>query len=262
MDNVGQNIRYLRKKNGLTQDDLAKKIGVSRYKIGSYEEGRASPKLSLLQFIASFFKLSLDALVNAELWKDEQIIHSNNFNDSIGSLRVLTTVVNESNNERFVIVPEKASAGYTSGYSDPDFIEKLPVFDLPLPEFQNERTYRVFQISGDSMKPIPSGSYIICEYIADPKEVHYNEPHILVTKNDGIVYKRIEQEASNSKNLLLKSDNPEYKAYTINLTEVLEIWKAVGFISTSLPNARDISQNKIQHLIADLRNELDHFKGE
>jgi len=142
MDNVGLNIKYLRKKNGLTQDDLAKKLGVGRAKIGSYEEERALPKLNLLQFLAEYFDLSLDALVNEELWNTTSSKPSNSFNEKTSKLRVLTTVVNDANEERFAIVPEKASAGYTSGYSDPDFIEKLPIFDLPLPEFRKDRTYR------------------------------------------------------------------------------------------------------------------------
>ena len=164
MENVGKNLRYLRKKKGMTQDDLAKKMAVSRYKIGSYEEGRATPKLSLLQFIADYFKLSIDSLVNLKLWEEEPQVIGHSYSDA-AKLRVLTTVVDQKNRERFSIVPQKASAGYTSGYSDPAFIEKLPVFDFPLPEFSNDRTYRVFQITGDSMAPVPSGSYIICEYV-------------------------------------------------------------------------------------------------
>jgi transcriptional regulator with XRE-family HTH domain len=260
MDNVGRNIKFLRKRNGLTQDDLARKIGINRYKIGSYEEGRALPKLELLQIMANYFKLSLDALVNTRLWDSDDVTQSHNFNHEQTDLRVLTVVVNSDNEERFAIVPQKASAGYTKGYADPDYIEKLPVFDLPLPEFSNDRTYRVFQISGDSMEPIPSGSYIICEYLADPGEIRYGEPHILVTKNDGIVYKRIEKGPGNDQKLVLQSDNPGYKSYTINRTEVLELWKAVGFISTKLPDTRDMSRSKIQHLIEDLKNELGNFK--
>lgn len=260
MDNIGGNIKFLRKKNGLTQDDLAKKLGVSRYKIGSYEEGRALPKLSLLQFLSDYFELSLDVLVNTKLWENETEIRSGNFNTGTNNLRILTTVVNSLNEERFTVVPDKAAAGYTVGYGDPDFIEKLPVFDLPLPEFRHDRTYRVFQISGNSMEPIPSGSYIICEYLADRKEIRYGEPHIVVTKNDGIVYKRIEKEPDSDQKLILKSDNPEYRTYTINWMEIIEIWKAVGFISTQLPNAREVSRNKIQNLISDLKNELEQFK--
>lgn len=262
MDNVGLNIKFLRKKNGLTQDDLAKKLGVGRAKIGSYEEGRALPKLSLLQFLAEHFNLSLDDLVNKELWNEAYTSPSPSFNDKTSNLRVLTTVVNNANEERFAIVPEKASAGYSSGYSDPSFLEKLPVFDLPLPEFSKDRTYRVFQISGDSMEPIPSGTYIICEYLPSPKDIQFGEPHIVVTKSDGIVYKRIERENGNDRNLVLKSDNPAYKAYTIGWIEILEVWKAVGFIATQLPNEQDISRNKIQHLITNLKEELSQFKSD
>lgn len=261
MDNIARNIKFLRKKNGLTQDDLARKIGVSRYKIGSYEEGRAMPRLDLLRVMAAYFNLSIDVFVNTPLY-DNAAPKTEAFGHDSQGLRVLTTVVNENNEERFAIVPDKASAGYTSGYADPDFIEKLPVFDLPLPEFRNDRTYRVFQISGDSMEPIASGSYIICEYITNVGEIHYGAPHIIVTHNDGIVYKRIEKENGNDKVWKLVSDNPEYKAYTIALANVLEVWKAVGFISTQLPDAHDISRNKIRYLIDALRNELSQFGNE
>jgi transcriptional regulator with XRE-family HTH domain len=262
MNNVGRNIKFLRKKNGLTQDDLARKTGISRSKIGSYEEGRALPKLDLLQFIAGYFNLDLDTMVNTELWNSDTIVYSDALYQRQANPRVLTTVVNSDNEERFAVVPHEASAGYTRGYADPCFIEKLPVFDLPLPEFSTGRTYRVFQIKGDSMEPIPSGSYIICEYIGNPEDIRYGEPHILVTKNEGIVYKRIEKEAVDNRKLLLKSDNPEYQSYTIDRTEIFEVWKAVGFISTQLPDARDVSQSKIQHLITDLKNELERFRDE
>lgn len=261
MENIGKNIKYLRKKHGLTQDNLAKKLGVSRYKIGSYEENRALPKLSLLQFLAKYFELSMDALVNGKLWEDKPDSGENNFENGLNKLRILTTVVDNSNEERFAIVPEKAAAGYTSGYSDPEYIEKLPIFDLPIPEFRNNRTYRVFQISGNSMFPLPSGTYIICAYISDKKELQYGKPHIVVTKNDGIVYKRVEKELGNKQKLLLKSDNLEYKAYTIDWKDILEIWEAVGYISCSLPSPKEVSENKIRHLLSALREELGQFEG-
>lgn len=258
MDYIAQNIKFLRKKHGLTQDDMARKTGINRAQIGSYEEGRATPRLGYLQIIAGQFGLSLDILVNSNL-AEEGLPKINYADTGINNLKILTAIVDSNNNERFAIVPHKATAGYTTGYSDPDFIEKLPVFDLPLPEFRNGKTYRVFQISGDSMAPIPSGSYIICEYIISAKDISYGEPHIVVTRNDGIVYKRIEKQEDNKMVLKLKSDNPEYKTYTVSHSEILEIWKAVGFISTRLPSKHDISQNRIQHLIADLKQELNQF---
>ena len=47
--------------------------------------------------------------------------------------------------------------GYTRGFADPEFVKVLPVFQLPF--LSRDKKYRTFQISGDSMLPIPDGSY-------------------------------------------------------------------------------------------------------
>ena len=70
MDKIGQNIKFLRKSIGLTQEELAKNIGVNRAVIGSYEENRATPKLSVLQDISYFFNISIDALIKQKLWEE------------------------------------------------------------------------------------------------------------------------------------------------------------------------------------------------
>ena len=48
MIKLNENIRYLRKKMGWTQDKFSKKIGIKRSLVGAYEEGRADPRLSNL----------------------------------------------------------------------------------------------------------------------------------------------------------------------------------------------------------------------
>ena len=54
MENIfGSNLKFLRKAKGLTQDQLADKLGINRAMIGSYEENRAIPKLNAMQDIAS-----------------------------------------------------------------------------------------------------------------------------------------------------------------------------------------------------------------
>ncbi len=57
--------------------------------------------------------------------------------------------------------PEKAKAGYKGGFADPDYIRVLPTFQLPF--LSRDKKYRTFQISGDSMLPIPDESFVtIC----------------------------------------------------------------------------------------------------
>src|ERR687893_248922 len=81
-------------------------------------------------------------------------------------------------------VPIKAAAGYLAGYADPEFVDELNTFTLPMLAPGN---YRAFEIVGDSMMPTPSGSIIVGERISNLEEVKTNQTYILVSKTDGIV---------------------------------------------------------------------------
>lgn len=231
MIHLGTNLKYLRTQAGLTQEQMAAKIGVKRALVGAYEEGRVEPKLKTIQNICHYFKLSLDALIQTKL--EEGAIPV----DTQGSgLRILPIVVSQQGEKELsTIVPVKASAGYLQGYGDIDYIEGLPKFGLPFPELSANRSYRLFQISGESMLPMPPGSYIICEYLQDWNEIKNDACYVLVTKNEGVVFKRVLNNLKHGE-LELRSDNPEYEAYTVKAEEVIEVWKAVGYTSFELPS--------------------------
>lgn len=58
-----ENLRYLRKKSGLTQMELAKKMHLKQYNISDYEIGRIEPNIDKLIRFADIFNVSLDFLV-------------------------------------------------------------------------------------------------------------------------------------------------------------------------------------------------------
>ena len=64
-------------------------------------------------------------------------------------LRVIATTVDSDNNDNIEFVNEKAKAGYVNCFADPEYIGKLPVFQLPF--LSKEKKYRAFTIEGDSM---------------------------------------------------------------------------------------------------------------
>lgn len=177
--------------------------------------------------------------------------------DKLGLTRAVIGTY-EENREQIIVVPARASAGYTAGYADPEFIEKLPVFQLPIPELSREKTYRLFQIKGDSMEPIKSGSYIICEYLLSAQDIVEGEPYILLTRDDGIVFKRVYNQKAQG--LLLKSDNPEYETCRLELNEVLEIWKALGYMSFQLPEKDEVTVTKLHGMMMGMKKELDDLK--
>ena len=181
MTHIGKNIVYLRKKNKWTQDDLALKLNVKRSLIGSYEEERASPKLDLINKIVALFDISMEDLVSTDLSKVKT-------NDDYTSRRFLMKLHTNAKNQSIVFVPLKASAGYLNGYADPEFLDELNTFTLPMIAPGN---YRAFEISGDSMLPTPSGSVIVGEKVEDLEDGKNSNTYVVLSKNEGVVYKRI-----------------------------------------------------------------------
>ncbi|ELY0834599.1 helix-turn-helix domain-containing protein [Listeria monocytogenes] len=58
----GENLMKLRKANNLTQEELAKKLGVARTTYSSYEQNRRMPDIDVQNKIADLFEVSLDYL--------------------------------------------------------------------------------------------------------------------------------------------------------------------------------------------------------
>lgn len=228
MSNIASNLKFLRKKSGLTQQQFADLMGIKRASVGAYEENRADPKYDLLKKIAEYYDLSMDELANDvidEQWKPTPKSNASN-------LRVLSITVDQEDRENIELVPVKASAGYLNGYADPEYVKELPRFNLPM---FNQGTYRAFEIKGDSMLPLPSGSIIIGEYVENWHDIKSGQTYVIISKNDGVVYKRIGAKYKEEKGLKLVSDNRVYEPYWVATEDILEVWKAKAFISTELP---------------------------
>lgn len=179
MSQAGQNLKYLRKLRGWTQEEFAAKMGIKRSLVGAYEEERADPRLDVLEIVSELFKLSLDELLLKDL--------SSQSGSYLSKRRQQKMAAAERNLIHFV--PVKAAAGYLAGYADSDFIDELNTFTLPMLSSGN---YRAFEIIGDSMLPTPSGSIIVGEKVDNNLEsIKNNQAYIVVSRNEGIVYKRI-----------------------------------------------------------------------
>jgi transcriptional regulator with XRE-family HTH domain len=228
MAKISSNIKFLRKKKGLTQQQFADQIGIKRSLVGAYEEERADPKYDLLKKIALFFDITVDDFINEtidEKWSPKP-------KGDPANLRILSISVDKEDNENIEMVPLKASAGYMNGYADPEYVAQLPKLYLPM---FKQGTYRGFEIKGDSMLPLVSGTTIIGEYVENWGDVKPGDTYVILSKNDGVVYKRIGGKFRDNKKLKLISDNPVYEPYEVNGEDILEIWKAKAYISTHLP---------------------------
>lgn len=254
---VTSNIRHLRKRAGFTQAQLAEKLDIKRSLVGAYEEGRAEPKLSTLVNVAKLFEVSLDQLITCDLSKEERNGAEPTGTTAGGKLRVLAITVNNEEKENIELVPYKASAGYLNGYADAEFIEELPRFRLPM--LGNTGTYRAFEISGDSMLPIASGTVIVGRFVEDWNQIKDGTPCIIVSQKEGVVFKRVFNKIQDGAMLRLHSDNPVYSPYEVHIGDVVEIWEAKSYISSTFPIA-DLSLDKLSSIVLDLQKEVQKLK--
>jgi phage repressor protein C with HTH and peptisase S24 domain len=154
------------------------------------------------------------------------------------------------------LVPVKAAAGYLAGYADPEFIDELNTFTLPM---LAPGHYRAFEIMGDSMLPTPSGSVIVGEKVEDLNDLKSNNTYIVISRNEGIVYKRV-MKANRVKNkLTLVSDNPAYQPYNVNMEDVLELWKATLIIGKANTQPHwDV--NQLANVVSTLQEQVSFLK--
>lgn len=255
---VSENIKLLRKQEGLTQEQMAERLKIKRSLLGAYEEGRADPRINNLVKFSEIFNVSIDKLINEKL--DGQ---SSDKNKSVGNtdrkgLNILTITVDSNDKENIELVPQKAAAGYLNGYADPEFIGELPRFRLPM--LSDQATYRAFEISGDSMLPLKDGTIIIGRYVEHLRDIVHGKSYILVTAREGVVYKRVFKRGGD---LTLVSDNNIYDPYIIESGDILEIWEASAYISMDLPESDDedkLTLNKIAKIVLDLQQEVIKLK--
>lgn len=69
-----KNIKILRLRTGLSQDEIASKIGVSGATWSDYERGKTEPKFSTLVSISHYFIISIDTLIKDKI-SDANLIH-------------------------------------------------------------------------------------------------------------------------------------------------------------------------------------------
>ena len=65
--NLGKKIAELRKKNNLSQEELAEKVGVARETISKWEIGDTTPDINQVKIISKIFNISIDELVDNDI---------------------------------------------------------------------------------------------------------------------------------------------------------------------------------------------------
>ena len=252
MSTFSDNLRYLRVKNGLTQQKIADILLIPRERYSKYE-GTTDPPLDCLQRISRYYHVSIDLLLSFDI---RQVPYESLI--KLEDNRILLPIMVDSQGENKIeILSAKAQAGYLRGYADPEFIEGLQHISLP---FLRNGKYRAFPVTGDSMPPHKEGSFVVGEYIEKLTDVVDGKTYILVTKDDGISYKRLSKSDGNS--LIAKSDNTVYEPYKVKASDVLEIWRYACSIATQEFEQDDLGVMSVKDVLQGIRQDFSALRTE
>lgn len=252
------NFKYLRNRKKRSQEEVAAGLGIKRSSINNYENEYALPGIDMLPTISKYFGISIDFFLNEDLTaisesklRELELGHDAYIKGT--KLRILATTVDSKNRDNIELVPHKARAGYTAGYNDPEFISALPTFQLPF--LSKERKYRTFQINGDSMLPIPDKSFVTAQFLENWNDIKDGHAYVLLTQDDGIVFKVAYNQIKTKKKLLLKSLNFVYEPYEVNIGDIKEVWEFVNYISTQMPESNQ-SKEEVNKSVTLIQEEM------
>lgn len=256
------NIKFLRNRKKLTQDQLSVALEIKRSTLNNYENGISGPSIQSLILLSDYFHVAIDTLLRVDLSKlrESQLYELEHGQDVFlkgSNIRVLATTIDRQNRDNIELVSEKAKAGYTNGFADPEYISELPVFQLPF--LSPERKYRTFQISGDSMLPIPDSAWVTGEFVQDWNTIKDGEFYVVLTLNEGLVFKQLKNELAERGCFRMISLNKAYEPYELAASEIREIWKFVHYISRDVAEP-PLTENLIGLQLKELTEEIKGLK--
>lgn len=251
MSILSENMRHLRGQQKYAQQKIADDLLITRGRYAKYEDGSSEPPIEILIRLSKYYRISIDLLVGLDLSKytlEKMMKLPDN-------RTILPITVDEKGENKIEIIPEKAQMGYLQGYSDPEYIEKLQTISLP---FLRNGKFRAFPASGDSMPPFKNGTFIVGKYVENVDDLKINKTYIFITKNEGVVYKRLQKKTA--RNIMVSSDNPLYKPYEIKLADLVEIWEYSCSINTAEFETETLDMMTVKDMFLSLKKEIDLIK--
>src|SRR5690606_20647003 len=110
-------------------------------------------------------------------------------------------------------------------------IEKRDVKDYyVIPKFKHKKVDFMIEVEGSSMYPkYNSGDVVACTVINENSFIQWNKTHVIATREQGIIIKRIKKGSDDGK-LCMISDNKDYDPFEVPKDEINGIALVVGVI--------------------------------
>ena len=230
MSLIGKNIKKIRSLKKLNQSNFADLFKLSRASIGSYEEGRAEPKIDKIIEIANYFSINLNTLLKKELTVNE-----------ISGFK-LTDSKMVSGNDNNLIKKQKEEQNriiYINSKSSNDFINHLENNSpwkgktIELPPSINSETSIAFEHNDNAMSINNEGidmSDIVFAELIDINIIFNNYTYIVITKESIYLRKVIVKD----NNIILNAVNLNFQPIIINKEDIIAFYKINAVIKKTI----------------------------
>jgi len=211
---IGNKLKYYRKQNGMTQDELAEKLDLGKGTISNYESGYRTPQQNRLFELAEALEISINDLFPPTVNEGKDI--NKIYNQLIDSEKDRVYNFAEHRLEQqnklkeTIQVYGQTAAGAPVDYVD-GFVDEEEVSEVP------EGANRALRIKGSSMQPLLEDGQLVF-YKAQP-QIENGQVGIFEIHGNAVTCKRYKLDFDNQK-VILQSENDEYEDMIFDGNEV------------------------------------------
>ncbi|MEP0262438.1 LexA family transcriptional regulator [Dokdonia sp.] len=238
--------KEIREDHDFTQSEFAEQLGI-KHSTADIERGRTKLSGRIVTELLRLFHVN-------PLWL---FGYSNqkHLNTDTGDISPKVVIVDKEDQENMILVNQKAAAGYPNNIQDVEWYQKLPAFDLPLPQYRNA-TYRGFQVEGDSMLPnFRPDDWVLAKGVESFEYASDNKIYVIVMQ-DAVVVKKLQKLPDSSK-VVLVSLNEEYVPYEVSVSDIQEIWQVNSKLTFNLDSGSEHTLlRELQASMVELKSQI------
>ncbi len=229
---IGKNIRKIRSVKQLSQQAFADLFGVSRASVGSYEEGRADPKIDTIIAIANYFSITLEEFLTKELTVND-LYHFDVFKAKLGKEKKPNT--KKPNENEMPLVTAKLRDEYIKKHQNKDFLMDLPSIMLPK---KSNALNRAFEANKDSTAGnFKKGDLLISQAI-DSEKMLVGQVYVVHT-DARLLFRRL---LSKTDENLEFSPGDEKSREILDQKDIIEAWEVIGKYTTELRARKSLEE--------------------
>ncbi len=207
-DNLPGNIKFLRRKQGLTQEKLGDLLGTTRASVCAYEDGRAMPPYPKLKALAEVLESTVEDITELDLSKEKRVKNK-------AESQIVTLSERQTDRDGLIYSEEIPFAEYT---------------DKKQGEVTSEAE-RWFESGAD----FPLKNCRILTRKIEPHEIADGSVYVLITKSAGVLYRRVYDQAELRGVLVLTPEVTHLQTLDLPVSEVREIWEFLAYQSSQPP---------------------------